>query len=79
MLAAGDALLFLLAWEVMSILCYLLIVSGREQETGRADAGYLLLAIGKAGTLAAVLGFLVLAFGCGLTGFRRPQGRRAAA
>jgi hydrogenase-4 component B len=60
-LAAGDVLMFLLAWEVMSILCYLLIVSGRGQENGRADAGYLLLAIGEAGTLAAVIGFLVLA------------------
>ena len=30
-LIAGDALLFLLAWEVMSILCYLLVVSSRER------------------------------------------------
>ncbi len=28
---AGDALLFLLGWEVMSILCYLLVVSSRER------------------------------------------------
>ncbi len=62
-LAAGDVLLFLLAWEVMSILCYLLIVSRSEHENGRADAGYLLLASGEAGTLAAALGFLVLASG----------------
>jgi hydrogenase-4 component B len=62
-LAAGDVLLFLLAWEVMSILCYLLIVSRGEQDNSRADAGYLLLAIGEAGTLAAVVGFLVIASG----------------
>ena len=59
-LIAGDALLFLLAWEVMSILCYLLVVSGPSDETGRVGSGYLLLAMGEAGTLAAALGFLLL-------------------
>lgn len=58
---AGDALLFLLAWEVMSILSYLLIVHHRDPENGHAESGYLLLAIGEAGTLAAALGFLFLA------------------
>jgi hydrogenase-4 component B len=61
-LIAGDALLFLLAWEVMSILCYLLVVSGRRGENGaQVGAGYLLLAMGEAGTLAAALGLLLLA------------------
>ncbi|HTP47988.1 MAG TPA: proton-conducting transporter membrane subunit, partial [Casimicrobiaceae bacterium] len=60
---AGDALLFLLAWEVMSILCYLLIASGRSGESGRVGAGYLLLGLGEAGTLAVALGFLVVALG----------------
>jgi len=58
---AGDALLFLLAWEAMSVLSYLLVVHHRGGEKGRASAGYLLLAMGEAGTLAAALGFLVLA------------------
>ena len=58
---AADAVLFLLAWEVMSVLSYLLIVHDRGQENGHASAGYLLLAMGEAGTLAAALGFLVLA------------------
>lgn len=58
---AGDALLFLLAWEVMSILCYLLVASGRSRENDSVGAGYLLLGLGEAGTLAAALGFLVLA------------------
>jgi hydrogenase-4 component B len=57
---AADAVLFLLAWEVMSVLSYLLIVHNRGQENGHAAAGYLLLAMGEAGTLAAALGFLVL-------------------
>jgi hydrogenase-4 component B len=60
-LIAGDALLFLLAWEVMSILCYLLVVSGPGGENGHVGSGYLLLAMGEAGTLAAALGFLLLA------------------
>jgi hydrogenase-4 component B len=60
-LLAGDAVLFLLAWEAMSILSYLLIVRHRDSENGRASAGYLLLAMGEAGTLAAALSFLVLA------------------
>jgi hydrogenase-4 component B len=58
---AGDAVLFLLAWEVMSIFCYLLIVCSPEKENGHAGSGYLLLAMGEAGTLAAALGFLLLA------------------
>ena len=65
-LLAGDALLFLLAWEVMSILCYLLIVGGRRRENGaQVGSGYLLLAMGEAGTLAAALAFLILALGAG--------------
>jgi len=60
---AGDVVLFLLAWEVMSILCYLLIASAREKENGHASSGYLLLAMGEAGTLAAAFGFLLLAVG----------------
>ena len=65
-LIAGDALLFLLAWEVMSILCYLLVVSGRHRENGaQVGSGFLLLAMGEAGTLAAALGLLLLALGAG--------------
>jgi hydrogenase-4 component B len=58
---AGDVVLFLLAWEMMSIFCYLLIVSAREQKNGHAGSGYLLLAMGETGTLAAAFGFLLLA------------------
>ena len=62
-LIAGDALLFLLAWEVMSILCYLLVVSAPGGENGQVESAYLLLAMGEAGTLAAAVGFLLLALG----------------
>ncbi len=68
-LIAGDVLLFLLAWEVMSILCYLLVVRAPGSQNGQVFSGYLLLAMGEAGTLAAALGFLVLARGAGSLGF----------
>lgn len=60
---AADAVLFLLAWEVMSILCYLLIAAHRRTQNGGADAGYLLLGMGEVGTIAVALGFIVLAMG----------------
>ncbi|HUH93125.1 MAG TPA: proton-conducting transporter membrane subunit, partial [Casimicrobiaceae bacterium] len=66
---AGDALTFLLAWEVMSILCYLLIAAARGGESGRAGAAYLLLGLGEAGTVAVALGFLVIALGASSLGF----------
>jgi hydrogenase-4 component B len=68
-LIAGDALLFLLAWEVMSILCYLLVVTSPARENGQLGSAYLLLAMGEAGTLAAALGFLVLALGASSLAF----------
>ncbi len=57
---AGDVLLFLIAWEIMSILSYLLVVFEHERKD-RADAGYLLLAMGEAGALAGLFGLLLLA------------------
>jgi hydrogenase-4 component B len=59
-LAAGDAVLFLLSWEVMSVLSYLLIVFRRPGGQNGDQAGYLLVTLGEAGTLAAALAFLVL-------------------
>ena len=46
---AADAVLFLLAWEVMSVLSYLLIVHERGKENDHVGAGYLLLAMGEPG------------------------------
>jgi hydrogenase-4 component B len=57
-LTGGDALTFLLGWECMSILCYLLVnVEEHESDSG---AGYVMLAMSEAGFLAVVLGFLIL-------------------
>lgn len=59
-LAAGDAVLFLLAWEIMSVLSYLLIALPVTAEDGPESPAYLLLALGEAGTLAAAMAFLIL-------------------
>jgi hydrogenase-4 component B len=61
---ARDIVLFLLTWEVMSIASYLLVNFEFERdETVRA--GYLMLAMGEAGTLAVVLALLLLANAAG--------------
>ena len=70
-LAAGDVLLFLLAWEVMSILTYLL-VNYEHEEPAHTQAGYAMLAFSEAGTLAAALGLLVLAISAGAFDFASP-------
>ncbi|MGO8745100.1 MAG: proton-conducting transporter membrane subunit [Thermoguttaceae bacterium] len=67
-LTAGDVLLLLLAWEVMSILTYLL-VNYEHEEPAHTRAGYVMLAFGEAGTLAAALGLLVLAIAAGSLDF----------
>jgi hydrogenase-4 component B len=59
-LIADDLLLFLLGWEAMSILSYLLVNFEHERaETSRAS--YLMLAMGEAGFIAVALVLLFLA------------------
>jgi hydrogenase-4 component B len=63
-LIAADALLFLLAWEAMSVLSYFLVTfEHRRDESSRA--GYLMLAMGEAGFVAVVVVFLFLAVKAG--------------
>jgi hydrogenase-4 component B len=59
-LIADDALLFLLAWEGMSITSYLL-VNFENKRDASSHAGYLMLAMGEAGFMAVVVAFLFLA------------------
>jgi hydrogenase-4 component B len=59
-LIAGDALTFLLSWEGMSILCYLLVNYEQTQQTD-SSAGYIMLAMSEAGFLAVVIAFLIAA------------------
>jgi len=67
-LVAGDTLLFLLAWESMSILSYLL-VNFEYKVSKHTRAGYLMLAMGEAGTLAVAVALLLLAVATGGLGF----------
>ena len=67
-LVSGDILSFLLAWEVMSILCYLLVNFEHEKEE-TTRSGFLMLAMNEAGTLAVVLAFLLLAKASGSIDF----------
>ena len=56
---AGDVVLFLIGWEAMSILSYLLV--SYEYDRGEnVQAGFLMLAMGEVGTLAVVIGFLIV-------------------
>lgn len=58
-LVAGDVVLFLIGWEAMSILSYLLVGYEHEHD-GNVLAGFLMLAMGELGTLAVIIGFLIL-------------------
>jgi len=58
-LVANDAPLFLIAWECMSILCFLLINYEQRERTDKS-AGYLMLAMSEAGFLMVVIAFLIL-------------------
>lgn len=75
-LTAGDALMFLLSWECMSILCYLLVNNGQEHEED-PHAGYIMLAMSEAGFLAIVIAFLII--GAHAPGLSFPSLRSAAA
>jgi hydrogenase-4 component B len=69
-LVAGDVFSFLVAWEIMSILCYLLVNFEHEDEA-KPQAGYLMLAVSEGGALAAALGLLLLAANAGSLDFAR--------
>lgn len=58
-LLAGDVVLFLIGWEAMSILAFLLVNCQRRPEDDR-DAGYSMLTMGEAGFLAVCVAFLLL-------------------
>jgi hydrogenase-4 component B len=67
-LVAGDVFSFFIAWEVMSVLSYLLVnyEHGHEENT---RSGFLMLAMSEAGTLAALVAFLIMAKASGSLGF----------
>jgi hydrogenase-4 component B len=59
-LIADDAVSFLVAWEFMSIASYLLVTINREQPES-AQAGFVMLAMSEAGTIAVIAAFMLLA------------------
>jgi hydrogenase-4 component B len=54
-----DILTFMVAWEAMSVLSYLL-VSYEHRRLASAQAGFLMLAMSEAGAVAVVLAFAIL-------------------
>lgn len=64
----SDLLSFLLVWEAMSILSYLLVVYEHEREDN-ARAGWLMVVMSEAGTLAMAIAFLILAVHSGSLSF----------
>ncbi len=72
-LIADDAVSFLVAWELMSIASYLLVVYDARAESG---AGFLMLAMSEAGIIAITLALVVLAVPAG--GFAFAMMRTAA-
>jgi hydrogenase-4 component B len=59
-LLAGDVISLLVAWEAMSIVSYFLVSYEHERDEN-TRAGFLMLAMGEAGTLAAAIALLLLA------------------
>jgi hydrogenase-4 component B len=72
-LVAGDALTFLISWECMSILTYLLVNYEQTRQTDTA-AGYLMLGMSEAGFLAIVVAFLIAGSGAADFGFDSLRG-----
>jgi hydrogenase-4 component B len=59
-LVAGNAVVFLVAWESMTLFSYLLILRHHRRE-GVARAAFLFLALGEAGFALIVAAFVILA------------------
>ena len=57
--AAGNAILFLIAWELMALAAYFLVTFDHEQEETRR-AGTLFFIMSHAGTGALLVGFLLM-------------------
>ena len=69
-LIASDAITFLVAWEAMSVVSYLLVAFETDHEES-AHAGFVMLAMSDAGTVAVAVAFILIAGGGGSVGFRR--------
>jgi hydrogenase-4 component B len=74
-LIAGDAISFLVAWELMTITSYLLVNYEFERPES-SQAGYVMLAMSEGGTIAVTVAFILIAGATGGLGF--PALRSAA-
>jgi len=59
LISTDSVILFLLAWESMTILCYLLVAFEHEREQARS-AAYLFLVMAELGTAAVAVAFILL-------------------
>ena len=57
---AGDVISFLVAWELMSIVSYLL-VNYEYEHADSSRAGYVMLAMSEGGTIAVAIAFIMIA------------------
>jgi hydrogenase-4 component B len=69
-LMADDAISFLLSWEIMSIASYLLVNYEYEREES-SHAGFVMLAMSEAGTIAIAIAFMLAAGNAGSLEFDR--------
>jgi hydrogenase-4 component B len=67
-LVADDAISFLVAWEGMSIVSYLLVTYEFERKES-SQAGFVMLAMGEAGTIAVAIAFFLVAGAAGSLDF----------
>lgn len=74
---AGNAILFLIVWEVMSLLSYLLVVYENKKKEA-VSAGFLYIVMTHVGTAFITLGFLLLASTSGSFDFASFKGSGAA-
>lgn len=56
-LLAGDAVLFLIGWETMTLSSFFMILEGKGNRSGVLNAAYLFLAFGEGSTVFVMLSF----------------------
>ncbi len=71
-LAAGDIVSLIIGWELMSLLIFALVTFDQKASAGRA--GYVMLAMSEAGTIAGLIGLLLLAGAAGGIDFAALRG-----
>jgi hydrogenase-4 component B len=72
-LVAGDVISFTISWELMSLLIFALVTFDAEQDSA-GRAGYVMLALSEAGTIAGLLGLLLLAVAADAIDFASVRG-----